>query len=582
MNTVKVKYCIEDLKYRVFGLFPFFADNGNDEIVLYKGNSAKDGCYGQLTCALRIPCDLIINGELVLSRNNVYQYRTLKYYYNKYKMFKNVPFIEFMDEGIGRVKVNANINFEECDLVQDYINLSECNDLYDEMTKMKIQCDAYIARKNADGIINCDMECMLTKYHRMGGDVMLAFYKKSSIDADNIATKFFTQYAEPEYSDYKVNLFIGENIHDMGSVTNYVDMWYEHNTYYHGDIIVYDGESYVCKGKYERVEEDGKQVYKDVGVLAEWDDTEGVYIFDLNYYETIKDTLTQDERDLYVYNNDIVLTGDTDSKLKSFRKYSDYLNTAGYAETPGIDEDWLFYYKINHVSGYTANRDEIGNIAVFDGCSRADVGSVDNNLMLYGDILTNIEYDTTNYKITFTYVIGAHLTAVLVGIDTNELGDVIFKYDNLKYDINDEYHGVKHQESYYYQPLGEIDELIRTNKFMDFVTNDVLSGHEFTKAAFNTYSSINTSVADLDGVLLEYNYLPSKFTSKVKADRETSIYPLIRPDYYDSISYTPDITNRVSFSRGNAAAFESHLKLGEVKSFDDLLNYMNGEYFNIQ
>ena len=50
LNIRQVKYCNEGLKYKVFGLFPFFDINENNELVLYKGNTNVDGCYNKLSC----------------------------------------------------------------------------------------------------------------------------------------------------------------------------------------------------------------------------------------------------------------------------------------------------------------------------------------------------------------------------------------------------------------------------------------------------------------------------------------------------------------------------------------------------
>lgn len=579
MNALKVKYCIEDLKYRVFGLFPFFAEDGNGGMQLYPGNSMPDGCYGQLACALKIPCNLIVNEELILKQDNIYQYKTLKYYYNKYKHLKKLDFIKFMDEGIGVKRVPRTIDFEECDLVAAYVNLSECKELYDEMARMKSLCEKYIKKKSDGGLLDCDMECMVDKYNRMGGDVMLEFYKKESLDAENIAQKFLG-YADKNKSNYKINLFIGETIHDMGLVAGYTDLWEPHIRYYKGDLVVYEQITYICKGKFE----DGK----DVGVIADWDDNENAYVFELTYYETIKDALARNDKDLESYdglygnNVDVNLIGKSDSKLKMFKKYGDYLNKSGQTETPGIDEDWLFYYKLNQVKNYTATRDEYGNIALFDGCKRADLYDVDTNLMLYGDILTDIQYDTDNNEIEFTYVIGAHLTATLIGLDVDEFNQKLYKYNNFRYDSSDKYHGVIYKEKYPYEKDGELDLLIKDSKFREYITEDKLAGYEYTKAQFKLTQSIETDSIELNGTSVGYCYHPSQFTATLNSERDTCIYPLIRPDYYDGVSYIPEISANVAFDRGNAAAFEKHIKLGEVKSFDDLLNYMNGEYFKIQ
>jgi hypothetical protein len=48
------------------------------------------------------------------------------------------------------------------------------------------------------------------------------------------------------------------------------------------------------------------------------------------------------------------------------------------------------------------------------------------------------------------------------------------------------------------------------------------------------------------------------------------------------ITYKPTVDNNVRIDRGNYSAFERHLKLAEVKTLNDLAEYSNGSFFNVQ
>lgn len=567
MNTVKIKYCIDELKYHICGLFPFFAKSEDGNLKLYKGNSLPDGCFNQISCNLILPCDLTVNDRNILASGKSYSYATLKHYYQLYKGIQDNPFIQFIEHGIGLISTPHSANFADCDLIPDKIYLSECVDLYDEMTKMKILID------NTNGNpIKCDIECLIDKYKRMGGDEMRNFYYLGIKDADAIATDLYENYADPTSTCYSLNLCVTSTVHDIGLYDNYVDTWSPYSTYYKGDIIMYNGDTYVCNGNIV----DGV----DNGVTSKWDATLNEYTFNADDYILFRDVLSEPDDD----NNDIVINGSSNSKLKTFRKFGDYISITGEIETPNIDEDWLYYYKIGALAAYSTIRDDSNNIDIeTDAIRVTTIGEYEQHLMAYGDILTDIKCDTGANQITFQYVIGAHLKAKLTAIDIDEFGNFIFKYGDFEYDNTDLYHGVTYTETYEYDAseTSEIGLLLNRGNFNDYVRKDIVAGEEFTRAPFNLHNSIQTSKSIINGNEVTFSYIPSEFTAHAKSKKENVTYPLIKRDYYDSVVYEPIVKNNISFSRGNSAAFERHLKLGEVKSFDDFQNYANGGFFNI-
>lgn len=533
MNTLKVNYCIEDLKYRVFGLFPFFTKDLDGKLVLCKGNTRPDGCYGQLACDMTLPqdCGLTVGDETVLEGKKTYSYRTLLRYYNKYKHLKDEDFIRLMNEGIGYIRVSPIVSNDtdvsKWDLVPQYINMSECGDLYGEMSNLKLIHDRYVGRADKSEV-DCELECLSEKYERMGGDTLLGYYKSKSEESDEVADKFY-ELAEgnSDTTSYSIDMCITGICHDIGSF----DYYYETDEIDETDETNNDGD-----------------------------------------YEDIE---TDDEKD-------IKITGYSDSKLKSFRCFSDYIDGDNVIQ-PGLDSDWLWYYKNGYLSSYSTSTDVYGNIEMIDGAERVtEKKATETNLMAYGDILIGIAADNDKCELTFTYVLGAHLKAELKEIDQDEFGYAIFKYGDYEYDESDKYHGVTYVETYKYKENGDIYNLVENEQFDDYIGNRV--NNKDKKCEFDLSSVIAKDVSIINGQPVQYNYIPSSFTAFVKPNDalESDVSgQSVYHDFYDGVVCHPQVKNNVRFSRGNAAAFERHIKLGEVKSFDDFLNYSNGGFFNV-
>ena len=80
------------------------------------------------------------------------------------------------------------------------------------------------------------------------------------------------------------------------------------------------------------------------------------------------------------------------------------------------------------------------------------------------------------------------------------------------------------------------------------------------------------------------NYVQSKITGMEIGTQwtpESSLRAyLYTDDSYDNLIEYPKIDVDITFNRGNAAAWESHFKLSECNTFEDLQNYGNN-YFNL-
>ena len=212
--------------------------------------------------------------------------------------------------------------------------------------------------------------------------------------------------------------------------------------------------------------------------------------------------------------NTFKLNGQTDSKLKDLRRFVTYMNDDNIGEKPQKGYDWLFYYRIGNIYNISTLNDDLGNILNLDGETTASKKD-GNNLMAYGDVITNIKankiekwipnqqyskddrvfYDgsiwrctedntdqaefNTNYfekveiedwteenTITFEYIINAHLigNSDSYSYKLDEDKNVIHYWKDFTPEENT---GVKYTETYNYAEGSDLDKLINQNFYLD-------------------------------------------------------------------------------------------------------------------
>lgn len=147
---------------------------------------------------------------------------------------------------------------------------------------------------------------------------------------------------------------------------------------------------------------------------------------------------------------------------------------------------------------------------------------------------------------------------------------------------NGKYHGVKYIDTYTYERYGELYEL-RKNKagFNEYISS---TDRGFEKYPFlSTSNNVQTKVAG--DKVVSIPYISSDF--EVNFDYGESINNSLcnivyKEDLLNGIHYKPIVENTAFILRGTSAAFERHLRLGEIKTLEDLENYHNGSFFNIR
>lgn len=669
MNTIKVKYGLEEITSRIPGLFPYIEFDENHVSTIHPASDSDVGCYGKIACALIMPEGVYLDvdhedvddeGQTVIITQHVivsgasYTYKTLMRIYYTYKdVYPTSSFIQFMERGIGKFKVDADIDFERCTLVPEYEYYANCGRLWDEYTKIGIMCAKYQQMKELTGEINCDLECLVDKYNRMGGDTMRDYYGNLANTVNDISMEYYNCVSNNFSLDFNVNITASDN--DLGILNTFVQFFGEkyvpalytivkilisddppqykdeivkivrvinpddparqrtqdtmtiNEKYYLDDTCVIEavrGVDYFLPYVDEHDEEHGGDfvIYNDRTYVCERPTINGEWI--PNRFHLISENYSDPTPDYDTYYNpqtgfipSTELNSASNSQLKGFIGDIKYTDESGSVQTPDEDTDWLWYYRIGRIGFSETVTDRFNNIEIIDGYNRMtndDGNHYETHLMAYGDIITNIERDQEAQTITFTYVIGAHFKAKLLHIDQDDDNNYHYYYGEYEYDSDDS-HGVEYTEVYEYPLDGEIYTM-EDNVFEYFITHDkseidrnytaidpsAIIDCRYKKAIFNTYMRKSYADLSVNGDIVTLPYLVGDYKASIQLNKDSIVSPVTKFDYLIGVAFKPTVNSDVHVSRGNAAAWERHMKLGELKTFEDLETYSNGGFFNLR
>ena len=569
MKVYSYEISKEPLLSRLPALFAYIDYEANGDSAIHKATDSIDGCYG------KVIENIIYNGK-------TYTYRELINYYYEYKDTTEGDrnLIAFMDKGIGKKEISEEEYPRDIyELVPDYIYIATAQSQYDEMMKLKKLCDAYEAGIN-NGMesvqsICCDCE----KYEKMGGDKMLSFLQECIQEANAVANEYYGYV-----SDDRLTLHFGINLNctmnDLGLLTPYLDVWEGGKKYNVGDLVYYNYQTYVC-------------IKENTGY---WDNELDVILFPYNIdgeencFELIKEALPDGTKEDILIGVDEVVT--TDSKLKSLRRYKEYTDALGNTSYPDYGYDWLYYYRIGQVINYSTLNDDFGNIAFFTDKKDNEI-IIENtytDLYAYGDVIDDIklEYNQDNlrYELTFIYYIGCHLKATCSGKKYDEDGNLLYYFENFERDTEDIYHGIRYTDVYTIESNSEIlkdfvkNETIDTDSFNEYIKGTNETGNK--KYEFVTYSANQTHDKNINGSIVQITSIQSQIAATAQGNGDFEHNWLFKMDYYNGISYVPNTNIDVFIDRGNTAAMEKHIKLGEIKTLDDMLLFANQSFFKIE
>lgn len=585
MIKIQKTICREELKSRIPALFAYIEENDVGEFKLHKATDSPQGCYGKIIENMIINASLTVEGQPILVNSNTYSYRTIMNAYYQYKnneevVNNNKSFFDFIDRAIGKVEINLEelgLNETDNDLVPHYIYLANARRLFNQYSKMKVIYDYYtggyinvneklLPSEFDINVLEGDICCLCTKYVRMGGTVMYKKLKEFILEAESIANEYY-DYVDRNKLTFNLNLVLNQSIHDIGYLSCYLNEWVGGDEHFAGELYTYNGRTYRCT-------ETNHDIYNKETMRFEFDNSK---------FELIPQTKINPDG-----GTDYRLKGSSDSKLRSLRRFKEYINGQDKVEKPSDNEDWLYYYRKGVVINYTTVNTDLGNIADVDKLNEGilEPATDVNKLAAYGNVISDIKPDQTKRTITFEYYLNVHLKANNVDTKEDDDGNILYMFDGFYVDENDKYHGIKYTEVYNYEKDGELDKLISGDidgiNFNEYISDTNETYVDFNKYAFNIIDSTVYYDKRLDTQIVSIPYVKSNYEALVENKTDYLFADTFKTDYLNGITYKPTLEKDVRIDRGNYAAFERHLKLAEVKTMEDMENYSNNSFFNIQ
>ena len=176
------------------------------------------------------------------------------------------------------------------------------------------------------------------------------------------------------------------------------------------------------------------------------------------------------------------------------------------------------------------------------------------------------------YKVTIDYVV----VDGKVTIDGNP-----YTVENGKVTINDKEYTIIKNKDFYKYVNGDYDD-----KQAD--ANDAQNIKKYEKYEFSTNNNtlsytqrVNNTDLELSCVMADYKTICIREKNN-KDDSQFDGIAISRLPFYEGISYTPTEKIDVFIDRGSTSVFDRHIRLSEIKTLNDMLEYSNGSYFTMQ
>ena len=615
MRKIKRTICTEEMVSRIPSLFAYCEFDEFGVLKEHKATDSIDGSYGHLMCGVKSPYALTIedlNGNIA-NEGECISYRTLMNYYwhakqQGFKKNNHNTIIKFVETAIGLIEIelidviieveggncvkkqykyseDKKFTFDiEPTKLEKTMYLSQAKKQYNEMVKLKKLCQEYKREVEETPDVRETFEtknvcCVCDDYWERGGDTMvdiLAFFIEL---AEEIANEYY-EYRCLDKTSFNVSFDLNNTYNDPGYYTPYLLNWKPGQVIHSKEKFIYENEEGVMTMYQNESDED---------YYGHYDEENERVVFDPAEVTELKPELDRS----YSVENIITIRQKSDSKLQSLRRYTKYTDPYGVEQKPDEDEDWLYLYTKGMIRNLRTKNDEFGNIGFYENTNPHE-GDTVLSLMAYGDVVTNITYDTEERKIIFQYVTGAHLKAKIKKIEVDDDNNKLYFYDEFEIDnssIYSENCGIYYTEEYTYEQDGAIEKLINNEfsfTFEEYVNDrtatDGIPIKRFCDEVFPFYTGNQRLFYDkqIDTKKTEINYLNSDLTYKKTFGLDMFEADIFKEDYLMGIHFKPNVEDDVNIDRGKNAAFERHIKLGEVKTLQDMENYQNGGFFNIK
>lgn len=101
-----------------------------------------------------------------------------------------------------------------------------------------------------------------------------------------------------------------------------------------------------------------------------------------------------------------------------------------------------------------------------------------------------------------------------------------------------------------------------------------------TGVVYKTFNATREVIDPLTGDIIQTNQTTFEYTIKGVKENNYSLSALIKESKYLGVSYTPKVDDDILVDRGEISVFERHLKMAEIRTIDDLVEYDFG-FFNV-
>lgn len=580
IRTIKYTAKYEDLISRIPGLFAYIELDDKGNSVLHKATDSPMGCYGKVI-------------ENIEYNGKVYNYKELINLYYKDNISKELK--DFVEKGIGKENVIFDtLDRKKQDLVPDFVYLALVKPLYGEMLKLRDKVNFYKNhidnRDKIDNETEESLDCVCKLYERHGGDGYLNFLGGLFLKVEDVSNEYFN-YANEAINDknrlclnYAVNLFSTDK--DMGLVTPMESLVKKPKD----NIIKY----IIGRGLDGKTNSKLTSLRRYEGYLNEFDrletptiGTDWLYYYRVGAVRNIS-TINDENGNIRceITKLEDISKGNTISDLYAF---GDVIESITPIEKDNCIK--IIYWTDVHLKA-TVNKvtkDDDGNYKVYYTNFEPDYPPIDDFFDENGN--------PTEKKI-----------ASFIWNDEKEqeecqnMTEIKFCVQN---DTNN-LHGIRYEEIYYFSPNEDednISSLIKNGEFYKYVNgdyddkqanaNDAQNIKKYEKYEFSTNNNtlsytqrVNSTDLELSCVISDYKTICIREeVNEDNSDKNNGVIngvTISRLPFYESISYTPTEKIDVFIDRGSTSVFDRHIRLSEVKTLNDMLEYSNGSYFTMQ
>lgn len=605
MEPIKLQrtFCREETISRIPALFAYLEYTEQGNCVLHPASDSVDGCYGHVVSPIKIEQGFTIEDEVIIEENEVISYREMMNLYYTYRDDERVgrdnAFIKFVEDGIGEIDLLAyatgiDMATPSEDPCEDYapglsgprtmadvwtkmpekIYLSQVMDYIYLLKKIKAACRIADATR-ANNELDVEACCLCEDYEKYGGDTIYNYLiELSELFVSRSHT--YLEYADMGGIGYTLNIPLYSHIKDVGLMDVYFDEVAE-EYYKEGTIVThteYDEDGFRSDIKTLVI---GADADIHINGCDTYIDLDNRKLLDTANNELANVSQRESEDISDIEGVSVTINSSTKSRLTSLRSGKSYMDASSQIIKPAKGQDWLWYYKTDR------------NYNVRDVEYDEETGKYKS---YHCDYISDISYDDEEGTVTFIYYINSLYYISENTWTHDDRGAMKFTetYDVLKQDVWDTANTTTTDIASGNDT--DLEKMINGTDISMYTTgsdDDVSVVYPDATFPFDTATKIIRTTVAMGNKEAPYDYIRGDYELKYKHEefenckyRELLTSPIFKRTDFSGFVFKPDVHNDVYIQRGDNAAFERHIRLSEIKTLDDLMDYSNGGYYTVE